>query len=58
MLVKSLATVLVLIAGFWATFRPLHPVEEHVARLGKWPRFERVFILLATFGLLLVVWSF
>lgn len=55
MLVKSLATVVFLIAGLWATFRPLHAVEQRVAGLA---RYDRVFILLATIGLVFILWSF
>jgi len=54
MLVKSLATLLLLIAGLWATFRPLHPAEE---RVRTWSEGQRVFVLLTTLAFVALVWS-
>ena len=51
-------TAVLLVAGLWVTFRPLHPVEKHVNRLGTWPKFQRVFALLTTLLVIVAVWSY
>jgi hypothetical protein len=57
MLVKSLATVVLLIAGLWATFRPLHPTEHQSKRIGREPELMRLGTFLFTMMLIILVWT-
>jgi hypothetical protein len=51
---RILLSLALLIAGLWATFRPLHPVEE---RVRTWSAGQRVFVLLTTLFVLVLVWA-
>jgi hypothetical protein len=57
MLVKSFVSLLLLTAGVWATFRPLHPMEHQSKRTGREPELMRLGTFLVTMMLIILVWT-